>query len=85
MINNDMPTISSRCGGEVHRRTAANSEPPAKFSPVIRASSATLKPFCAACAPSTSANGTKPSIKGVQSVKTEIPMQNIKLTSEIPV
>lgn len=25
------------------------------------------------------------SIKGVQSVKTEIPMQNIKLTSEIPV
>lgn len=59
-----MATISATCGGEVQTRTAANSEPPPKFSPVIKGTSSALNPFCAACAPSTSANGTNPSITG---------------------
>jgi hypothetical protein len=50
-----MATMSAMCGGDVQSWMAANSEPPAKFSPVMRGSSTALKPFCVACAPSTSA------------------------------
>jgi hypothetical protein len=57
-------TISAMCGGEVHSSTAANSEPPAKLRPVISGTSSALRPFWAACAPSTRAKGMKPIITG---------------------
>jgi hypothetical protein len=50
-----MATISTMCGGDVHNWMAANSEPPAKLSPVMSDSSAVLSPFWVAWAPSTSA------------------------------
>ena len=59
--------ISSTGSGEVHKFTAANSEPPAKFSPIIITVSRALMPFCRACAPKINANGTAPSIIGSDS------------------
>lgn len=50
-----MATMSRICGGDVHNWIAANSEPPAKFSPVIMDSSTVLNPFWVAWAPRTSA------------------------------
>ena len=59
--------ISSTGSGEVHKFTAANSEPPAKFIPIIITVSRALMPFCRACAPKINANGTAPSIIGSDS------------------
>lgn len=59
-----MATISSTCGGEVHSSTAANSDPPPKFSPVMRGTSTGLNPFWDAWDPRTSAKGTKPTMTG---------------------
>ena len=52
--------ISKEGSGLPHKPTAANSEPPAKFSPVISGISSTLMPFCAPCTPKINAKGNKP-------------------------
>jgi hypothetical protein len=44
----------------------ANSEPPAKLSPVNNGTSKAENPFCAACVPKTSAKGIIPSSIGIE-------------------
>ena len=55
--------------GDVHSPTAANSDPPAKFRPVISGTASDAMPFAVACAPSTSAAGTRPISTGADARK----------------
>ena len=54
--------------GFAHKLTAANSEPPAKFMPVISSISSQLIPFCPPCTPSISAHGKSPISMGEHSL-----------------
>lgn len=55
-----MVAISSIGRGSAHRLTVANSEPPAKFIPVISSISSRAIPFCPPCIPSINAQGSSP-------------------------
>ena len=64
-------------GGLVQTSKMANSEPPAKFSPVSSGTSSAEKPFCAACAPSTKAKGIMASSSGMDIFRPRLNSENL--------